>query len=61
MISLAVASTLFAAVIWALSSLVAHAPSRALGTFAFTRTLLAGSSIVLTIVVTIMGGWETIA
>lgn len=49
-----------AAVMWALSTVLAQAPARALGAFKFTRIQLITSALLLAGCVTVVQGWSTV-
>jgi len=61
MVMLGVLAGLGASFFWALGSMLAHAPARRLGAFEFTRTQLISASFLLLILVTLAGGWRTVA
>ena len=58
---LAVSTALMAAVIWSAAYLVAHGPVKTLGSFESTRIQLIFAAALLLLVVSVTGGWETVA
>jgi drug/metabolite transporter (DMT)-like permease len=58
---LALAAALGASFSWATGAMIAHTPAKQLGAFEFTRTQLISSSALLLLIVTIGGGWSSVA
>lgn len=52
---------LSAAATWAVASLVAHRPVRHFGTFSFVQIQLPTSALLLALVVTVLGTWNTVS
>lgn len=59
--NLALAAALGASLCWAVGSLIAHRPAIQLGAFELTRTQLISSSALLVVIVTVLGGWQSVA
>ncbi|MDA4844104.1 DMT family transporter [Hoeflea poritis] len=58
---LAASAALGASCCWAAGALLAHKPATLLGPFALTRMQLAWSAALLIVVVSLMGGWQSVA
>nr|WP_298684597.1 DMT family transporter [uncultured Dongia sp.] len=58
---IAVSAALAASMIWAAGALLAHKPATLMGPFEFTRVTLISAALLLALIVTWQGNWETIA
>ncbi|MEM6462792.1 MAG: DMT family transporter [Pseudomonadota bacterium] len=61
MVFIAALSALGASTCWAVMAFLAHRPARLFGPFALTRLQLISASVVLVALVTVLGGWQTVA